>query len=625
MTLLDRARPYGLLLAIAGLALALRLVLVLAVHPTCPFDSSQVADVESARAYLAQEVTYDGSCFFLKGDSLGAYLQGIRTAEGELFLNPFDELWGQEAGAHAGKPPAMTLGVAGLALVGIDDPTAYRVLTALVGSVVVFVLGLVGWRLLGRRAGLVAATIAALYPMLWINDWRMTAETFVTLFVALAVLAAYRFWVRPGMASAAWLGAALGLSVYARAEMLLLLPLLVVPLAWGLPRRRPATRVKLGLLSALTAAAVLLPWTAYLLAQSGGTQVVQSGGGSVLLNGSCDSTFYGEYLGYLDFACFDSEVIAETTVVGSGASADDRARLIDEVYREHATAYISENRARLPVVAVARLGRLWDVYRPVQNVSLNANVEGRSLVDSWLGLIAYAVLVPFAVYGGYRLWRRRIAVSPLVGPVLAVSATAIVSYGLTRYRTAAEVALVVAAAAGIELLLRRRAAGTDDASTVPEPGVVEVAAARLEPRPPASRRRKRELAAWGAIGAVSLTLVVALSASAEPPERDQPIDATADVVELCRYARANGLDQPSFIASLTGPTVQQAIDHFQYLQPLAPPELQADIDLVVATLTTLRDSGLTGTQFLQQYEEEAVEGFAAGQRLLVWADEHCPR
>jgi hypothetical protein len=69
------------------------------------------------------------------------------------------------------------------------------------------------------------------------------------------------------------------------------------------------------------------------------------------------------------------------------------------------------------------------------------------------------------------LRRRGQPISPLVGMAAMITVTAAWTFGTTRYRIPADVALVVAAAVGIETLLRRRwpIDGPDPEPTEDEP------------------------------------------------------------------------------------------------------------------------------------------------------------
>ncbi len=118
--------------------------------------------------------------------------------------------------------------------------------------------------------------------------------------------------------------------------------------------------------------------------------------------------------------------------------------------------YIRENIEELPRVAVFRIGRMWDVYKPAQNTELNYVVEGRGERASVLGLWMYYVFAVLALLGVWQLWRRRIPVSPLLSMAIVVTTTAAMTFGVTRYRVPADVSLVIAAAVGVDAMLRGR-------------------------------------------------------------------------------------------------------------------------------------------------------------------------
>ena len=90
--------------------------------------------------------------------------------------------------------------------------------------------------------------------------------------------------------------------------------------------------------------------------------------GYVLALGNCDETYSGPYLGYWHFDC--------TYQPGPGVS---RTRG-DVEAREQATRYMRDHQRRLPVVAAARVGRLWHVYRVEQGIDFDVFYERRERI-----------------------------------------------------------------------------------------------------------------------------------------------------------------------------------------------------------------------------------------------------
>jgi 4-amino-4-deoxy-L-arabinose transferase-like glycosyltransferase len=285
------------------------------------------------------------------------------------------------------------------------------------------------------------------------------------------LLAAHRTLRRPSTAGLAVTGALVGVAALTRPEAALFAPFLLVPMAWRAgddlrDRVRPA-------LAALGAAAlVVAPWIGFNLVRFDRPVLLTNSLGSVVAESSCASTYYGEFIGYQanchpDFplpAAFDGE-------------EDEREAALLEV----ADDYVADNTSRLPLVAAARVGRVWDVFNPRQGADLNASYEGRGERPSQLGLVAYWILVPVAGFGAVTLRRRHTSLLPELSTILVVTTAAALTFGLTRYRVPAEVALVALAAVGLDELWRRwrqpggeRHRGEDDDGGLgrgPEPDV----------------------------------------------------------------------------------------------------------------------------------------------------------
>lgn len=366
----------------------------------------------------------------------------------------------------ASTNPSITLPdgqtVARAADIDTSAVVAHRLASGLAGAVGVVLLGLVARRLAGDRAAFIAAGVAAVYPMLWINDAMVLSEALYVPMVALAMLAAYRFWDQPDVAGAVLLGGAIALAGLTRAEALLLGPLVAIPLAWG-------RRDQLGGLGGVAArvavaggacAALVVPWLGHNLARFEEPTFMTAGTGAVLSAGSCDVAYDGDFVGYYGANCFQ-QYVDMGWVEWPDATEEESVR--DVPSREAAVRYIREHLADWPRVAAFRVGRMWQVYRWDQDIDLDVRVEGRGRGPSTLGFWMYVGLLPLAVAGLVLTKRDGWPISPLVAPALVVSLTAALSFGVTRYRVPADAALVVAAAVTLEAgwrWLDRYASGT---------------------------------------------------------------------------------------------------------------------------------------------------------------------
>jgi 4-amino-4-deoxy-L-arabinose transferase-like glycosyltransferase len=352
------------------------------------------------------------------------------VADGEGFVRPAEFYRDNVSLPTAERAPLFTVLVAGLYELGFSGGDG-RLVGLLTGGGTIAALGFLGRRLAGDRAGLLAAGMAALYPTLIAADGAMMTESTYGLFAALSLLAAYRLMDAPSLGRALVLGLLVGIAAHARAEALLLLPLLLVPLF-----RRPGG-LKAAAAVCVTFALVLVPWTARNWSAFDRPVLIATEGGETLAGANCHSAYYGERIGTWSVSC--------AAFSGSGNEAEE----LNERGRD-GIRYAFDHAGRLPLVGAARVARTWGLWRPF------AVPEGRRAWVQQLGAALYFVLVPLAVYGFVLLRRREVPIWILMTPFMTVTLTALLAYGQIRFRHSAELSLVVLAAVALERLLPSR-------------------------------------------------------------------------------------------------------------------------------------------------------------------------
>jgi hypothetical protein len=326
-----------------------------------------------------------------------------------------------------------------------DHVREHRYTMVLIGTLNVLLIGLLGRRaardvarLPADAVALVAAGIAAISPNIWVNDGLVMSETITVTTVLGVMLCAYALRDKPTPWRAVLLGAACGLAILARAEMVVLLLLLgiVIPLT---------ARARRGVLvgaSVATALIVVAPWVAFNMARFHDTTFISTNDGLTLQASNCPGAYYGTGIG-----TWDSRYCPPPPATGDQSQ-------VSSAYRRVAFNYIEHHEARLPAVVLARVGRTWGVFRPGDMVSYNKN-EGREPWVTRLGMVVYYPTLLAAVAGVVVLWRRRarLGLWVLFAPVIAVTLTSAATYGQTRFRAAAEPSLAILAAVGIVALV----------------------------------------------------------------------------------------------------------------------------------------------------------------------------
>ena len=361
--------------------------------------------------------------------------------DGKGFINPFLYYGHQHTSvASAAFPPGFVLVLAAASLVGFKSYFAHRIWCCLIGAAAVAVCGRTAREISGPRVGLITAFIVAVYPNIWMSDEIGMSETLSPLLVALVLLAAYRFWRNPGVREAAWLGAAVGVAALVRDELALLGIFILVPMvltAKALSWRKRGVALAAGAFCAL---GVIAPWVGYNLTRFQDPVLISTGLGPTLASTNCGLTYSGQLEGYWSMQC--------ALEAAPKYPADESVR--DSVERTYAVRFIRSHLGRLVPVNLARLGRAFGIFHPIEQVQLDSTIETRPYHWALAGLGMYYGLALLSIGGAVLLRARRIPIFPLVGVGLTVVVSTLLSFGDTRYRTTFEVVLALLGAVVVE-------------------------------------------------------------------------------------------------------------------------------------------------------------------------------
>jgi hypothetical protein len=174
------------------------------------------------------------------------------------------------------------------ALVGQVTPLTARLVMAVLSTLVVVVVFLLGRRLAGPWAGLVGAALTAVYPPAIFYAGLLMGEPLAMLTVASAILA-FLWAADDGRSPWAWSlpGALFGVTAFLRPEYLFLTALFALLAVLVVARRRNAWRgLAAGALLAAAFAVVVAPWTIHVSDETGELTPVSTGGGKALFIGT---------------------------------------------------------------------------------------------------------------------------------------------------------------------------------------------------------------------------------------------------------------------------------------------------------------------------------------------------
>jgi len=327
----------------------------------------------------------------------------------------------------------------------------HKMFSLVIGTAVVVFVGLVARQVarpeIRDRVAFVAMLLAAVYPNLWIIDGVLFPEGLMALCTTATVWAAFEWKSAPARRWAIAMGLLTGLAALTRGEGLLLSVLLIVP--WILLRRDLPLRRRIAHISwaALACIIVIAPWAIRNERSFEVSVPLSTNGNELFVYANCDVVYSGEFLGFWYFPC--QEDLRDRGIDATGDEAEKSL-----FWREVGFDYARDNIGQLPKVIAARIGRQWELFRPVQNTQF-APIEGRNEQAARAGLIMYYGLAAFSLVGVRQLRRRRVGLIPFASLFISVTLTAAYAYGTTRFRVPAEPALCVLAAVGIFPLLDR--------------------------------------------------------------------------------------------------------------------------------------------------------------------------
>jgi 4-amino-4-deoxy-L-arabinose transferase-like glycosyltransferase len=347
----------------------------------------------------------------------------------------------------AEHPPLYPLVLSISSLFGGDSLVAHRIVSCVVGSSAVVLVGWLGRRIGGDRTGLLAGGVAAVYPPFVTADGLVMSEPLFVLTVTAALLIAWRLREHPTVKGSIVLGAVIGLATLTRGEALLLVVLLALPAAYA-----PAPGAAMRLLATTAATALIIaPWVARNVVVFH-RLTLATDANTLIAGANCHDTYYGTDIGWWSLECL--------------GRARTRAQLLaGDASTSAAFRYADDHLPRLPLVAAVRVLRTFDLFQPLRQGSRERR---RRWVDV-LGLVFYYPLLLLAGIGLARLRARRWLLLAPVGMVVIVSA---LGWGIGRFRVAADVSLLVLAAFAVLAPQRRgalRTSASGDPSCPPTP------------------------------------------------------------------------------------------------------------------------------------------------------------
>jgi hypothetical protein len=391
-------------------------------------------------------VNSEGRQALTAGDSSFYFHITLQIVDGEGYNRPYDlHADPPERLATAEHPPLFPLVLAVPAALGFRSLHDLEIASSLIGVLTVVMVGLLGRRVVGAGAGVVAAGIAAIYPMFFQPSGLLFSEPLFEALVIGALLLTYDLLERSTTRRWILLGVVIGLAALTRGEGLLLLAVLAGPLIW-----RHAShwreRLKPALLVGVATLIVVAPWMIRNAVEFDAFVPISTNTSTAIAGANCHDAYNGPRTGAWDFICTLAAAYHENDRKPFAPGMDEVERLA--LGSRYGLDYMANHLDRLPVVLPSRVLRTWGLWDLSELADYDQRDNG---VRTWLvpGYIMFLVMIPLGVGGAVVLRRRGRRVWPLAGPMVIVTVASLVLHGATRFRAGAEPSVIVFASAGV--------------------------------------------------------------------------------------------------------------------------------------------------------------------------------
>lgn len=378
------------------------------------------------------------------GDGYAYHWEALRLADGLGYTSSVGD-----AGAPiAHHPPGWVTLLGVVSWLGGRSVLAHQLTATAIGLGVVAMAALVARRYFNARAGVIAALVAAAYPGFWLLERGILSEPLGLLLAGLLALLVADLRDVPTWRRSLAVGIAGGILALVRSEQLVLLPLVVAPVLLWQASAPVWRRLAYLVVVLLAAACVIAPWSIFISSKFRQPVLLSTNGGGTLLAGNCPlRTYGGERFGSFDALC--------ELHLGMQHPEMDRSEL-GSLCTRTALDNMRRHAVRLPIVVVARIGRMLALFRPAETVRYAAEWMATGTLPIWAWVASYWLLLPLALEGLRRAIAAGTFVLPLLAPLLLTFAVVAVTFGEPRYHAPSDLAVVVLAAAALDAAVGRR-------------------------------------------------------------------------------------------------------------------------------------------------------------------------
>jgi 4-amino-4-deoxy-L-arabinose transferase-like glycosyltransferase len=339
------------------------------------------------------------------------------------------------------RPPGPSLLMAGVYSIVGHRYDAVRVIHCLLGTASILLVYLIARRVFGNAVALLAAAIYSLYPLAVLYATEIASEPLGVFLFLLFIEATLRFADRPTILGGMVAGSILGAGLLTRANLVLMLPLIVIWAIWQFRNQRA------GLLRAalipIVAVVALVPWTLRNYQVFGQVIPFSTMGGSVLLQGNnsvvaSDPKLYG-------YNVWDTDIPEYREALQTAGNEVER----DRQAKQFAIRWLKNNPDKWGFLLWHKFLRSWT---PLLIDNPSAAHRLIYLVSWGPILVLFVLALPPTLYLGLR-YRHPVLLLHLA--ILHFVANSLIFFAYVRYRAPVDPLCIILASATLAWIVYR--------------------------------------------------------------------------------------------------------------------------------------------------------------------------
>lgn len=317
------------------------------------------------------------------------------------------------------------------------NPFAARLFNLVLSVLTIALTYILGMKLWGKKTGLAAAFLLAVYPSAILFNFMLVGENLAILLNLIAVLALYygiNYRGYKALLLAAAAGFCWGLAALNVANILLIIP--IVPLVLWAVTRDWRRSVMIGAIVIAAIIMTLAPWTIRNYNLSGRFIPIRTQSGLLLYGANCQKT--------LDIECYQGKHVYFMKDWEAFKRGGWKEWEIDDHYREKTVEYLRDNPGSIPKLLWYKFYHYWTPYKrfaePLYRYAL-LGFAGPVLMFTVIGII-------FIIRRGPRhAWY-------LLIPFFASQIGCLIYFAGERFRYPAQPFILLVAAVGLVYIIR---------------------------------------------------------------------------------------------------------------------------------------------------------------------------